>query len=1131
MNKDSIIENISSDDQLKQFFNSLPLGIIFFQKDWKISFINKNFFRFPGVIQYSSDLILGKSILELPLFERTDLNEKLNALQFAEDFEFAFFKKPTAKGGSFSVIVKGVSIFLSTEFQGGVLIVEDIKIDKPDSTELINANDYLISVIDSFSDYYMICDLDLNIKFKSNSSNFLFDYFIEKPQEQIKSAREKITNPELKQLILTTSKSKAPSKQRFSFPMNFRDYHIDLNIIPIFDSLSHNELVFIVGKDVSEEVKIANQSLKEVNELRKYHEIVTTIVDAVIGLNNSGNVIYWNEKATTLFEYNKSQVFNQFIGKVIPQLDKLFFESIVEEVALSGRWEGHLKLNSNPDDERRILVRLAPVSSDNEKMLVALCSDVTERYRLERELRNSEEKFRNIVINSHEFICILDLNGDIIYSNPFFNERFLPDQNPEKIKNFTDFIEPFYIEKNKIKFNELFSGRDQNIELPLITSDKKRIIVLASFTPSYNLAGEPIYFNAILTDITLQKEAEKDLLLIRSVFEASKDGIALVSDGKLVIINDSFVNMFGLESAGSSLGKDIIEFVASNDRSSVRNYLNSINKGIEIPPRFEFAAIRTDNKVFIAEVSISIYDVSKEVFSVWIIRDVTEEKKSQDALKKSEERYRNLANNIDESFWVAERIENHMKTVLYTPAIKKITGYSPDEFIKDNNLWFNIVHPNDLEEIQNKQKQFFDDISRDNEVFEYRILDKFGGTVWIRNKISVVRNSKGDVFNAFGIINDISLSKKADDELKNFTENLKELNETKDRFISIISHDLRTPFSSILGFTDILLNEEKISNEKRIEYIHFIQESSKSMLSLVNSLLDYTRIQTGRIKFEPERISSKDIFEKSLKVLGGAALQKNINLELNFSKDLYIHADESLFSQAVNNLISNAIKFTRKGGDISISSAPSSDKNKIEFRIKDNGVGIKKDDIAKLFKVDAKFTTSGTSGEKGTGLGLSLVHDIIKKHGGEIRVESVLGKGSEFIFTIPVSSTIILLVDDTKADRILYSKILKNIIPEYTIIEAEDGREAFKLIKTNSPALVITDHQMPIMNGMDLVKQVSISDFKIKPPIIVLSSDITPKIEKGYKDLGIEFIFTKPVNLAVFKSSIEKSLRKVFYNI
>jgi CheY-like chemotaxis protein len=302
------------------------------------------------------------------------------------------------------------------------------------------------------------------------------------------------------------------------------------------------------------------------------------------------------------------------------------------------------------------------------------------------------------------------------------------------------------------------------------------------------------------------------------------------------------------------------------------------------------------------------------------------------------------------------------------------------------------------------------------------------------------------------------------------------------------------------------------------------------MLSLVNSLLDYTRIQTGRIKFEPERISSKELFEKSLKVLGGAALQKNINIELNFPKDLFIHADESLFSQAVNNLISNAIKFTRKGGTISITSAPSEDKNKVEFRIKDNGVGIKKEDMAKLFKVDAKFTTSGTSGEKGTGLGLSLVHDIIKKHGGEISVESVLGKGSEFIFTIPVSSTIILLVDDTKADRILYSKILKNIIPEYTIMEAEDGREAFNLIKINSPALVITDHDMPIMNGMDLVKQVSISEFKIKPPIIVLSSDITPKIEKGYKDLSVEFIFTKPVNLAVFKSSIEKSLRKVFYN-
>jgi CheY-like chemotaxis protein/anti-sigma regulatory factor (Ser/Thr protein kinase) len=265
-------------------------------------------------------------------------------------------------------------------------------------------------------------------------------------------------------------------------------------------------------------------------------------------------------------------------------------------------------------------------------------------------------------------------------------------------------------------------------------------------------------------------------------------------------------------------------------------------------------------------------------------------------------------------------------------------------------------------------------------------------------------------------------------------------------------------------------------------------------------------------------------------MLSGASMQKNITLISDLDKDFYIHADEELMLQVFNNLITNAIKFTKPGGTIKIGASANIEKRQMEFSIQDDGIGIRKEDIDKLFKVDTKFTTDGTTGEKGSGLGLSLVYEIIRKHGGDIWVESEKGKGTTFTFAVPVASTSILLVDDMKTDRLLYSKLLKNLIPNYTILEAENGKQGLDIIKQSSPALVITDHKMPVMTGYDLVNQLNISELRYKPPVIVLSSDINKSIEAEYKDLGVEYIFQKPVNLTNFKTAIEHSLRKAFFN-
>jgi CheY-like chemotaxis protein len=195
--------------------------------------------------------------------------------------------------------------------------------------------------------------------------------------------------------------------------------------------------------------------------------------------------------------------------------------------------------------------------------------------------------------------------------------------------------------------------------------------------------------------------------------------------------------------------------------------------------------------------------------------------------------------------------------------------------------------------------------------------------------------------------------------------------------------------------------------------------------------------------------------------------------------------------------------------------------------IKDTGVGIKSENLSKIFNVDAKFTTPGTQGEKGTGLGLSLVKEIIEKHSGRIWVESKAGAGTDFIFTLPKASATILLVDDSNTDRILYTKLIKSIVEDYEIISAQNGKEALQKMSTHLPALIITDHEMPVMNGLQFIVEYQRMKIRGKPPVIVLASQLGKSEQFAYSDLGIEYIFSKPVNLASFKSAIEKSLKRI----
>jgi len=228
------------------------------------------------------------------------------------------------------------------------------------------------------------------------------------------------------------------------------------------------------------------------------------------------------------------------------------------------------------------------------------------------------------------------------------------------------------------------------------------------------------------------------------------------------------------------------------------------------------------------------------------------------------------------------------------------------------------------------------------------------------------------------------------------------LNSTKDRFFSIIAHDLRNPFHVVSGFSELLLRDyQKLPAEKIEKYLNLMYNSSRSGNNLLDNLLQWSRSQTGNMPFEPIRLNLLTIAEETLNYLEGDAHKKNISIQLLIDPNLNIAADENMLKTILRNLISNAIKFTRENGDIKVKSVLSG--NYVEICVKDSGIGIPSDKIPLLFKVETNISTRGTSQESGTGLGLILCKEFVEKHQGGIWVESIVGEGSSFIFTLLLS--------------------------------------------------------------------------------------------------------------------------------
>ena len=372
---------------------------------------------------------------------------------------------------------------------------------------------------------------------------------------------------------------------------------------------------------------------------------------------------------------------------------------------------------------------------------------------------------------------------------------------------------------------------------------------------------------------------------------------------------------------------------------------------------------------------------------------VPQDNKNTTNLKWNDETFKHLIKN---SFDIIVLLDETGDQHYVSESCEKILGYKPEELMNIPVIE-KMIHPEDQEKTAAELQKMI--IGTSPGGAQYRHRHKNGGWVYLEaygsNQLQNP-NIRSIILN----VRDITERKKAEQALRESEIRLSELNATKDKFFSIIAHDLLSPFNSIIGLTNLLDSQLKQKDYEGLEkYNSIIQSSSKQALNLLTNLLEWARTQTGKIKFNPVTFELTQEIKETINLSNVSAKRKEITIQQNLPSKLPVFADKLMIHTVLRNVISNAVKFTHKGGKIKVSAEK--DKDHIKILVEDNGIGIKKEHMDNLFSIDNNYSQPGTQNETGTGLGLLLCNEFIKIHSGKIDVESKEGKGSRFYFTLP----------------------------------------------------------------------------------------------------------------------------------
>ena len=504
---------------------------------------------------------------------------------------------------------------------------------------------------------------------------------------------------------------------------------------------------------------------------------------------------------------------------------------------------------------------------------------------------------------------------------------------------------------------------------------------------------------------------------------------------------------------------------------------------------------------------------------VAVYNDVTRERRFEEQLKI-------IGKAIEQNPAAVVITDRDAKIEYVNPKFTELTGYSSKEVIGQNpSILQSGQMPGDF-----YKKLWQTILAGRGWKGEFLNKKKNGEFYWESASISPVVNEQEVITSFVAVKEDVTEKKKLWEQLVEAKEKAEESDRLKSCFLANISHEIRTPMNGILGFS-ALLKEPRLSGEEKEQYIELIHESGNRMLSIINNLIDISRIQTGELVLYPGATSINEIIKSTYASFRDQARQKGTSFSCKTglsAKESVITTDKARLNQVLSHLVGNALKYTGEG---EVSFGYKKNDKMLEFYVRDTGIGIPEDQQGKIFERFRQVSLDATREYEGAGLGLSLSKKIIEMLGGDISVDSAPGEGSEFCFTLPYAPIqsknnqpqeldregyyafpagfTILVVDDDTISRLLLKGVLSG--QNVRVLLAENGREAVeKVEKEPDIGIVLMDMKMPVMNGYEAT--VKIKEIRPDLPVIAQTAFADPGEKEAAKDAGCEEVLSKPIN-------------------
>ncbi|MDP2208194.1 MAG: PAS domain S-box protein [Bacteroidota bacterium] len=717
--------------------------------------------------------------------------------------------------------------------------------------------------------------------------------------------------------------------------------------------------------------------------------------------------------------------------------------------------------------------------------------------------------FKQIIERTDAVFFLTNKTGRFVFVNPFFVKLSGFEEKELLKKKFFDIVQKEYFETVKSHYSNQLKEKifRTYLEFPILTKTGK----VKWFGQSTTLLldnGKATGFQAIAFDITIRKLVDQETLTLSKIIDQTTEMI-VVTDKKGIIqyVNSAFEKTTQY-SKSEAIGKQLSILDSDNQ---TKNYIHNIWQQVLSGKVWHgyFKNKKKDGTLYDEELTINpVFDESGKLINVVEIkRNITEELKANKTAEQAEAKFKSIFENSIEGIYQSL---GEGRIITANKALLDMLGYSNMEEFSDIPASQFYVNPDD-------RKAFQSLMDRDGKVSDYeiRLKRKDGTEITVLENSRAVTDLEGNILYYEGMIQDITNRKAAENAIRS-------LNLQKDKFLSIVSHDLRAPFNSILGFTEMLLDDKtEFTQEEKKEFLQFIRQAAEQQLHLLNNLLDWSRLETGRIRFEPRPIDLHELVGRSIVSLAGNAFRKNIKLFANIPERTIVNVDENLMLQLFGNLISNAVKFTPQNGKVWVDFIED-EGSFVKIAVRDTGVGIPKEDFDKLFRIDTKYFSRGTEGEEGSGLGLALVAEVVQKHGGTITIDSEVDQGTSFIFTIPAVQKSVLIVDDNKGDRSLAVHYMEQILPDVLLLEALDGYEAMSIALSRLPVLILADFAMPGMDGLRLLKELRSQPQTKNTPVIIITSFESKADAEALMQYGVKEIFIKPAN----KDDLQKAVMK-----